>query len=41
MESNRAWETIREDLTREIVGIAKEIPDVQDVICDIDLPYYS
>lgn len=34
-------ETIREDLTREIMGIVKKIPDVEDVICDIDLPYYS
>lgn len=34
-------EQIREDLTREIMGAIKGIPGVKDVICDIDLPYYS
>ena len=32
---------IREDLTREIMGAIKGIPGVKEVICDIDLPYYS
>jgi cytidylate kinase len=34
-------ERIREDLARDIVQIAKQIPGVKDVVCDIDLPYYS
>jgi cytidylate kinase len=34
-------EQIREDLIREIVDIVKKIPDVEDVICDVDSPYYS
>ena len=34
-------ERIREDLTKEILQIVREIPGVKDVICNIDLPYYS
>ncbi len=34
-------EQIREDLTREITDAIKGIPGVKEVICDIDLPYYS
>jgi cytidylate kinase len=34
-------ETIREDLNREILQITRRIPDVKEVVCDIDLPYYS
>jgi len=33
-------ERIREDLAKEIVGIVSKIPGVDEVICDIDLPYY-
>ncbi len=33
-------EKIREDLTKEILHIVKNILGVKDVICDIDLPYY-
>jgi len=34
-------ERIREDLMKEIEGIVGKIPDVKEVICHIDLPYYS
>jgi cytidylate kinase len=34
-------EQIREDLTREITEAVGEIPGVKEVVCDIDLPYYS
>ena len=34
-------EKIRADLTKEILGIVKEIPGIKDIACDIDLPYYS
>jgi cytidylate kinase len=34
-------EQIREDLTRDITEAIREIPGVRDVVCDIDLPYYS
>jgi cytidylate kinase len=34
-------ETIREDLNREILQITRRIPDVKEVVCDIDLPYYA
>jgi len=33
-------ERIREDLAREIMGVVSKIPGVDEVICDIDLPYY-
>jgi cytidylate kinase len=31
---------IREDLYREITSAVKKIPDVKEIICDIDVPYY-
>jgi cytidylate kinase len=34
-------EQIREDLTKEINEAVGEIPGVKEVVCDIDLPYYS
>jgi hypothetical protein len=34
-------EQIREDLTKEIMEAVEEIPGVKEVVCDIDLPYYS
>lgn len=34
-------EQIRADLTREIMETVKKIPEVKEVVCDIDLPYYS
>jgi hypothetical protein len=34
-------EKIQEDLNREILQITKHIPDVKEVVCDIDLPYYA
>lgn len=34
-------EQIRADLTKEILQTARKIPDVKEVVCDIDLPYYS
>ncbi|MFC1895248.1 AAA family ATPase, partial [Thermodesulfobacteriota bacterium] len=37
----RVRERIREDLMRDIVQIAKRIPGVREVVCDVDLPYYS
>ncbi len=33
-------ETIRDDLTKKIVGIARSVPDVKEVACDVDSPYY-
>lgn len=33
-------ETIRDDLTKRIVGIARSVPDVKEVACDVDSPYY-
>ncbi|MBU0988045.1 MAG: cytidylate kinase-like family protein [Proteobacteria bacterium] len=35
------FNTIKEDLTRQILEIAKKVPGINDVVCDIDLPYYS
>lgn len=32
---------IRKDLIREIIDAVMKIPDVEDVICDVDSPYYS
>ncbi len=34
-------ERMRNDLLMQIVQITREIPDVEDVTCDIDLPYYT
>jgi cytidylate kinase len=34
-------EKIREDLMKEIEGIVKKIPDIKEVVYDVDLPYYS
>jgi len=34
-------ETIRDDLTKEIIEIIRRISDVKDVVCDVELPYYS
>jgi cytidylate kinase len=34
-------EQIREDLTKEIMEIVEKIPGIEEVACDIDLPYYS
>jgi len=34
-------EKIRQDLMAEIEDIVRKIPGVKEVICDIDLPYYS
>jgi cytidylate kinase len=34
-------ETIRKDLRKEIVEIVGKIPGVKEIICNIDLPYYS
>ena len=34
-------ERIRHDLLMQIVQITGQIPDVEDVTCDIDLPYYT
>jgi cytidylate kinase len=34
-------EKMRQDLNREIVQITRRIPDVKEVVCDIDLPYYA
>ena len=34
-------EKIRKDLMEEIEEIVRKIPRVKEVICDIDLPYYS
>ncbi|MFH1991424.1 MAG: cytidylate kinase-like family protein [Pseudomonadota bacterium] len=33
--------TIKDDLTREILEIARKISGVKDVTCHVDLPYYS
>ncbi len=33
-------ETIRDDLTHKIIQIARSIPDVKEVACDVDSPYY-
>ena len=37
---NQVGETIREDLSKDILRIVRKIPDVKDIVCDIDLPYY-
>jgi cytidylate kinase len=34
-------EKIRDDLVREIVQITTKVPGIKEVICDVDLPYYS
>ncbi len=34
-------ETIRTDLNREIMQITRRLPDVKEVVLDIDLPYYT
>jgi hypothetical protein len=34
-------ERIREDLMKEIEGIVKTIPDIKEVVYEVDLPYYS
>jgi cytidylate kinase len=34
-------EKIRKDLMMEIEGMVGQIPGVKEVICDVDLPYYS
>jgi cytidylate kinase len=34
-------EKMRQDLNQEIVQITRRIPDVKEVVCDIDLPYYA
>jgi cytidylate kinase len=34
-------EKIHGDLNREILQITRRIPDVKEVVCDIDLPYYA
>ena len=34
-------EQIRDDLSREVVGIVKRIPGVNGVVCDVDFPAYS
>ena len=38
---HQVQEKIREDLNREIVQITRRIPDVKEVVCDLDLPYYA
>lgn len=35
------FSTIKEDLTQQILSIAHKIPGVAEVVCDVDLPYYS
>ncbi len=37
----RVREQIREGLVLEIMDAVREVPDVKDVICDVDSPYYS
>jgi cytidylate kinase len=34
-------EKIREDLRQQVEGVVRKIPGVNDVFCDIGLPYYS
>jgi cytidylate kinase len=34
-------ERIRDDLMKEIEGIVKKIPDIKEVVYEVDLPYYS
>ncbi len=34
-------EQIKEDLTKEILQVAREVPGVKEVVCDVELPYYS
>ena len=38
---HQVQEKIREDLNREIVQITRRIADVKEVVCDLDLPYYT
>ena len=38
---HQVQEKIRADLNREIVQITRRIPDVKEVVCDLDLPYYA
>jgi len=33
--------TIKEDLTRQVLEIAQKVPGVTEVVCDVELPYYS
>lgn len=33
--------TIKGDLTRQVLEIARKIPDVVEVVCDVGLPYYT
>ncbi len=34
-------ERMRLDLLKQILQVTREIPDVEDVVCNIDLPYYT
>ncbi len=34
-------ETMREDLSRKVSEIARSIPGVKEVVCDVDSPYFS
>ncbi len=35
------FSTIKEDLTRQVIEIARKIPGIVEVVCDVELPYYS
>ncbi len=34
-------ERVHDELIQEIVGLVQKIPDVKDVVCDLDMPRYS
>jgi len=35
------FSTIKEDLTRQVLEIARKVPGATEVVCDVELPYYS
>ena len=35
------FSTIKEDLTRQVIEITRKIPGIVEVVCDVELPYYS
>ena len=34
-------ETIKDDITKKIIEIVQNIPGVKEVVCDVEMPYYS
>lgn len=38
---HQVQQKIRADLNREIAQITRRIPDVKEVVCELDLPYYA